>query len=397
LYFGGKNGLNFFNPLQVSANSPVAPIVITQFKLFDKPVNGASESKVIVLDHHENYFSFEFAALSFYNPGKNQYAYKLEGVDKDWIYSGTRRYVSYTNIDPGSYTFRVKGTNNDGIWNETGTFISIIIHPPWWRTWWAYTLWAMLFTALMYALFRYRLNKVRMEHEIVLRQHKAEQLEIEGRQALLYERLRISRELHDDIGSTLGSISIYSEVAKKRVEKKENTDEVLRKIGLVSRELIARMSDIVWSLNPENERFEQLQHRILTFATMMLTDRDIKFEFTAAEELKDLSVSGEKRKNIFLIFKEALHNVVKYAACKTVQVSLTLENSQLVMVIQDDGIGFDTAAASASKHSAATSPSGTMGGSGIRNMYARAEAMGAKLSVHSRGNVGTTVSLAVNL
>jgi hypothetical protein len=134
LYFGGNNGFNFFDPLQIKTNSDIAPIVITQFKLFDKPVKGANELKAIVFDYNQNYFSFEFSSLSFYNPAKNQYAYKLEGVDKDWIYSGTRRYVSYTNIDPGPYTFRVKGTNNDGVWNEKGTSISIIINPPWWRT-----------------------------------------------------------------------------------------------------------------------------------------------------------------------------------------------------------------------------------------------------------------------
>jgi signal transduction histidine kinase len=236
-----------------------------------------------------------------------------------------------------------------------------------------------------------------MQHEIVLREHKTEQIEIEGRQALLYERLRISRELHDDIGSTLGSISIYNEVARKRNEKKENVDEVLHKIGLVSRELIDKMSDIVWSLNPENESFEQLHHRILTFATMILSPGNITYEFTAAEELKKLQLTGEQRKNIFLIFKEALHNVVKYAACKTVLISLSMEKNQLVMVIQDDGIGFDLSAMGVRIYSSNGSPAGTIGGSGIKNMRARADAISAKLTIHSKDNEGTIVLLAVSL
>ena len=140
LYFGGNNGFNFFDPQQLKSNSQIAPVVITQFKLFDSLVKGANESKEIVLNYDENYFSFEFASLSFYNPSKNKYAYQLEGVDKDWVNSGSRRYAGYTNIDPGTYTFKVKGTNNDGIWNEKGTYITIIIKPPWWRTWWAYCL-----------------------------------------------------------------------------------------------------------------------------------------------------------------------------------------------------------------------------------------------------------------
>ena len=139
---------------------------------------------------------------------------------------------------------------------------------------------------------------------------------IESQQALLNERLRISRELHDDIGSTLGSISIYSEVAKKRTEKNENTNEVLSKIGLASRELIDKMSDIVWSLNPNNESFEQLQNRMMAFAAMMLAPRNIQYDFIADEELKKIQFTGEQRKNIFLIFKEALHNIVNMQIVK---------------------------------------------------------------------------------
>lgn len=388
LYFGGNNGFNFFDPRQIKSNTYIAPVVITQFKLFDKLVKGANESKEIVLNHNQNYFSFEFSSLSYYQPAKNTYAYKLEGFDKDWILSGSRHYVGYTNINPGTYTFKVKGTNNNGVWNEKS--ISIIINPPWWRTWWAYTLFALFFAAFIYALFRYRLNKIQMQHEIVLQQHKASQIEIESRQALLYERLRISRELHDDIGSTLGSISIYSEVAKKRTEKKENTDEVLFKIGIVSRELIDKMSDIVWSLNPNNESFEQLQNRIITFASMMLTPQNIEFDFNANEKLNELHFPGELRKNIFLIFKEALHNIVKYADCKTVIITLAIINNDLVMTIKDDGKGFDT---SQSNCNELFVNSNLLGGNGIKNMNARANNINATLSIHSKINEFTIVQL----
>lgn len=394
LYFGGVNGFNFFDPLQIKTDSHIAPIVITQFKLFDKLVKGANESKEIVLDYSHNYFSFEFSSLSYYNPAKNQYAYKLEGVDKDWIYSGSRHYVGYTNINPGTYTFRVKGTNNDGVWNEKGTSITVIINPPWWRTWWAYTLFALVVAGFIYALFRYRINKLRMQHEIVLQQHKASKLEIESRQALLYERLRISRELHDDIGSTLGSISIYSEVAKNRMKKNENTDEVLSKIGLASRELIDKMSNIVWSLNPDNESFEQLQNRMITFATMILASQNIQYDFTADERSKELAFTGEQRKNIFLIYKEALHNIVKYADCKTVSIKLSLKNNSVIMKIKDDGKGFDTSQINGNKIFFNGELSG---GDGIKNMKARADDMQATLCIGSKINEGTTVQLALLL
>ncbi len=147
LYFGGNNGFNAFNPAAIRANSYVPPVVITQFSLFNKAVPGKSESKEIVLDHHQNFFSLEFAALNYTSTAKNQYAYQLEGVDKAWVQAGTRRSASYTDIGPGKYVFRVKGSNNDGIWNEKGTKLSIIINPPLWRTWWAYGFYSLLFIA----------------------------------------------------------------------------------------------------------------------------------------------------------------------------------------------------------------------------------------------------------
>jgi signal transduction histidine kinase len=153
----------------------------------------------------------------------------------------------------------------------------------------------------------------------------------------------------------------------------------------------------VWSLNPENEGFEQLEHRIRAFAAMMLSPRNIKYEFTAAEELEKLYLTGEQCKNIFLIFKEALHNAVKYAACETVRISLGKESNHLVMVIQDDGVGFNVAARSASDHSSNGFTAGTIGGSGIKNMYARAAAMDAKLYIDSKENEGTIVSLVVSV
>ena len=141
-------------------DSTLAPVVITQFKLFDQLVKGANESERIILKHNENYFSFEFSSLSYYNPVKNQYAYKLEGVDKDWVNSGSRRYVAYTNIPPGKYVFKVRATNNDGVWNNEGVSLPVIIGPPWWGTWWAYAIYGLLLIAAIITIHRYQKQKV---------------------------------------------------------------------------------------------------------------------------------------------------------------------------------------------------------------------------------------------
>jgi PAS domain S-box-containing protein len=139
MFFGTLDGFNAFYPADVKDNPHVPPVVLTAFRKFDQVVEfdaPLSEVEEITLSYWDNFFAFEFAALAYTDPARNQYAYQLEGFDEDWIHCGTRRYASYTNLPPGEYTFRVKGTNNDGVWNETGRAVRIAITPPFWQTWW---------------------------------------------------------------------------------------------------------------------------------------------------------------------------------------------------------------------------------------------------------------------
>jgi PAS domain S-box-containing protein len=154
VFWGGLMASTLFIPNMGKRQSAYfLQVVLTDFKKINESVKldtAISETKEIKLPYKDKFFGFEFAALDYTNPKKNQYAYKLEGFDKDWIYAGTRRYATYTNLDGGTYTFRVKGSNNDGVWNEEGTSVKIIITPPPWKTWWAYTLYVVvLVTAVL--------------------------------------------------------------------------------------------------------------------------------------------------------------------------------------------------------------------------------------------------------
>jgi PAS domain S-box-containing protein len=158
LFFGGVNGFNAFYPEKVEDNPYIPPIVITEFKIFNQPVRVGknsplqqhiSETRAITLSYHQSFFSFEFAALNFLQPEKNQYAYKLEGFDKSWNEIGRQRNTNYTYMPHGTYQFRVKGSNNDNVWNEEGTEIQITILPPPWKTWWAYTLYVFTILAII--------------------------------------------------------------------------------------------------------------------------------------------------------------------------------------------------------------------------------------------------------
>ena len=146
MYFGGTNGFNAFYPDQIKDNHIAPPVVITDFQLANKPVpiGGDSvlqqsilETDELVLSYLDRVFSFEFAALNFRAPEKNRYKYKMEGFEEDWNeVDSTRRFATYTNLDPGDYVFRVIASNNDGVWNEEGASIKISVTPPWWETTW---------------------------------------------------------------------------------------------------------------------------------------------------------------------------------------------------------------------------------------------------------------------
>ncbi|MCK6560514.1 SpoIIE family protein phosphatase [bacterium] len=175
MFFGGINGFNRFHPGQVRDNPFVPPVVLTGFEKFDKlvPLPAAiSEIEHLKLSYRDNFFSFSFAALDYTNPAKNQYAYRLDGFDEDWIYCGTRRYASYTNLDGGEYVFRVKGSNHDGVWNETGAAVHITVTPPFWETWWFAALTALVVVAVGYGGYRRKLA-ARLEKARILNELKA--------------------------------------------------------------------------------------------------------------------------------------------------------------------------------------------------------------------------------
>jgi two-component system sensor histidine kinase ChiS len=179
IFLGGVKGFNAFYPQQVSRNTHVPPIVITGFSTFDTPMtfdHPFHALEEIRLTHKDRFFAFEFAALDFENPGKNRYAYKLEGFNNDWIECGSRRYANFTNLSGGEFVFRVKGSNNDGVWNETGAAIRIYITPPFWKTWWFMGLGVMLVIGIFFLLLHLRtrhlkqkMEKERLENELKLK------------------------------------------------------------------------------------------------------------------------------------------------------------------------------------------------------------------------------------
>lgn len=171
MFFGGNAGFNLFHPEQIIENNYIPPTVITHFKVFENQVLLRDSS--IQLAYNKNYITFEFSSLSYALSDKNQFAYKMEGFDSEWIYSSSRRFASYSNLSPGHYTFRVISSNSDGVWNETGKTIHVYIERPFWSTWWFILLCVFLVAASLYIGHRIRIHNIHKQkvllEEMVLR------------------------------------------------------------------------------------------------------------------------------------------------------------------------------------------------------------------------------------
>ncbi len=279
MFFGGINGFNAFYPDNIRRNPHIPSIVITDFQLFntsveirsDSPLQKAiTEAEEITLSYKDNVLSFEFAALDYTLPEKNQYAYMMEGVDKDWVYSGTRRFVTYTHLDPGEYVFRVKGSNNDGVWNEGGTSIKIIITPPFWQIWWFRVFIAVLVIGGTLSSFYFRFRAIKVQKRQLeiqvdkrtndlkkaneqLRQEIAEREQMEialqhakeaaesANRAKSEFLANMSHELRTPLNAILGYAQIFSR-DKRLTERQKDAVDIVQRSG---EHLLSMINDIL--------------------------------------------------------------------------------------------------------------------------------------------------------
>lgn len=367
MYAAGKNYFIEFEPAKIVESKAPPTVHFTGLEIFNQSYSNLLYQQKVTLKYNQNYFTVEFAAPDFSAGTPVQYAYKLEGFNKEWIETGTRNFVSFSNLEGGEYTLRVRATNTPGVWSPHEAAIRIRVIPPVWKRWWFFVLCGLVIAASAYALYRYRVN------------------EILKRQAM---RNKIASDLHDNIGSTLSSISVYSQVAEIQ-SKKQNAaalDDVLQKIGNASTEMISEMNDIVWAINPRNDTMEKMIARMESYAKPLLAAKNISFSFTFGDDLVKTNLEMGKRKNVYLIFKEAINNVLKYSGCTRTDVSITYNRNQLQMTITDNGQGFD-AAENALKNT------GRMGGNGLKNMEMRALEMKGILQITSSAGKGTTIGL----
>ncbi|MGE5106381.1 MAG: two-component regulator propeller domain-containing protein [Sphingobacteriales bacterium] len=362
--FVGENNMLIFRPSSFETKGPPPDPVITDFRLLNRflPVDSLNVLEEIKLDHTQNSFTLYFSSLSYLLRDRLYFNYMLEGVDRDWMQSDNNQ-VTYSLLPPGHYTFKVKCENNEGIPSKDIASLHIYIAPPFWRTGW------FISTVLFFiALFIYTLHNLRVTRLLAV-----EKL-----------RNRVARDLHDDMGSTLSTINILSSMAKAKIATDTvKTSEYINKISDNSQRMMEAMDDIVWTIKPANDTMQKIVARMREFATNVLEAKEIDIEFTVDETVQDITLDMEQRRDLFLLFKEAVNNVAKYSQCKNAIIRILVKDKKLLLIVADDGIGFDLKKADS--------------GNGLGNMQKRADALHGRVEIISAPGNGTEVKLTVPL
>ncbi len=377
IFFGGINGVTYFFPDNIRDNKRAPAIVLTGFQLFDRPyqfTNVLSQLQPITLSRNENFFAFEYAALDFVNPKENEFEYILEGFDPKWIYTGTHRRVSYTNVPPGEYVFRVKGSNNDGVWNEEGISIAITILPAYWETWWFRLMAGFAILLLGPVIYYRRVTALKREKA---RQEEFSRALIESQER---ERKRIAAELHDGLGQELLIIKNKALLGVQATVQ-ENKQTMLEEISLSVSGTLDVVGEIAYSLRPY-----QLEYLGLTKALNALIKRaadSSSIVFSSEVANIDGMLSQHLEIDFYRVVQEAITNILKHSEATTARISLTKAEHQIVLTIEDNGKGFDVNTARMKK------------GFGLKGLDERVKILNGEIFFDSHEHKGTTITIIV--
>ena len=368
LWFATPKGLVEVDPAHFPVNDVAPPVAIERFAVddVDQELGGASAALNIAAGH--NHFQFEYAGLSFVAPQKVRYRFMLEGFDHAWTEAGTRRNAYYTNIPPGAYTFRVQAENNDGVRNVQGAALAFELKPHFYQTIWFYVLLAMLLIGLVLLVLRLRLLRAQREFN-----------------AVLGERNRIAREIHDTLAQGYVGISVQLEVLSEllRLNKVDAASKHLDTTRGYVREGLADARQSIWALRSQDSGETTLPVRMRRIVEQA-GGHGLETQFSIYGAYRPLPPGTEQE--ILRVAQEAIHNVKKHAAAAKLSVQLEYRPSEIALEVRDDGLGFE-------QNTVGASAELTPGHFGLTGMRERASAIGGMLEVVSGRGAGTTVRL----
>jgi ligand-binding sensor domain-containing protein/signal transduction histidine kinase len=360
LWFPTIKGVAMIDPERLRTNSHAPPVVIEQIRIDDKSF---APNERLELPAGTTRFDLYYTAPSFVAPEKVRFKYKLEGFDKDWIDSGTRRIAYYTNVRPGTYTFRVIASNDDGVWNQTGATFSLYLKPYFYQTYWFYAVCLLVLVMFAWLLFRLRVRGMQAQFN-----------------AVLAERTRIAREIHDNLAQEMAGLSVQLEVVARTMPP--GADAALSSLDRARRQVrhgIAEARRYVWELRSPTLENNDLPTALAETARRLTHDTAVHAQVEVNGTFRPLAQSVEG--NLLRIGQEAINNAVKHAHAQRILVNLVFDTKRVQLIVRDDGRGFNN-------HAAANGRDGHFGLIGMRE---RAEKIGGTLSIQSTDGAGTEV------
>ncbi|WP_159039973.1 ligand-binding sensor domain-containing protein [Christiangramia fulva] len=359
IYFGGINGLNFFTPDNFKYKPEEIDVRINEVLVDNIPIKRDTNTvylKNIQLSYNQNSLALTYSAPNYLFSDNFNYQYMLEGYDKNWINSGSRNFTSYTNLPPGDYKFKVRLNNVIHKFAPVST-MGIHIDTPFWRTWWFIFLIITLIILVIYSVYRYRLNRW-MEMQKV--------------------KDKISADLHDDLGSRLTSINLLSAIYRNQ---KESVTKVLEDIEKEVRASSEALDEIVWNIRLTDESVEEIIAKIIRYAGEFLESADISYKIIKNENFSSVNLKMHKRRELFLISKEIINNIVRHSNAQNVTIEIRKIGNSIRLIYHDDGRGFD--------------PQQITHRNGLVNLKKRIKNWKGQLEITSEINKGTTISISL--
>ena len=401
LWFPTAKGLVAVDPAGVKMNPLPPPVRIEQMLVDDKriqnedggwkledgtraPSSILQPPSSLVIPPGRHRVEFDYTGLSFVAPEKVRFKCRLNNFETEWADVGAKRVATYNYIPPGSYSFQVTACNNDGVWNETGASLSFEVRPYFWQTTWFHML-GGLCTVLAASSVVWFDTRRRMRRRV---ERAERQRDIE------LERTRIARDIHDDLGAQLTRITMMSESARGDMANPGRAAAGLQKIYDTARELTRSMDEIVWAVSPRHDTLESLATYLEKFAQDWLATAGLRCRLDLPLQFPDWHLTSEVRHNVFLAFKEALHNAVKHSGASEVLIRLTLGEAFFQLAVEDNGRGFVAGEKTAA---VSTTPGRPASGNGLGNMRRRLEAISGRCEIKSSPGAGTKAIFFVQL
>jgi signal transduction histidine kinase/ligand-binding sensor domain-containing protein len=374
IWVATRHGLATFDPTGVRFNAEPLPTTIERLVVNKEEraigrLNPGDQIKLRAGSGER--LEVHFSAVSLSAADRIRFRYRMDGSDADWSAPTDLRLAFYTNLRPGPYRFRVAAANAHGVWNDHETTLEFVILPFFWQTTTFYSVIGLAAIALAGAFHQRRLAA----------QRRTQQIRLE--KALLDEKSRIAADMHDELGATLTQIAILGEVAKSQTSNPGQTRSTLERISQAARDLTSGVSELVWATDPHNEALESLLAYLREHAASQLNDAAIRTSLDFPQTISNRQVSAIFRRNLLLILKEALNNIVKHSAATEVEVTCRVTNSALTLEIHDNGGGFD--------------PTTPGNGHGLANMQKRTADIGGQFRLRSAPGQGTSIDARVPL